>query len=275
MAQGYSNKYIWIHRWPIELHKGVPRENDGTAKFTICWNATPKFAAPWSQQQLGHGHTRGWRCHRLIIGTIQIIHWQLLRWIWPSDDFFAIFWMFSFYFASHKQWSKPFPPPPKNSPIRWIWIQVDHNTPAWMICIRQQWKAKMIWTRIWWFLSAKITSPTMSYDERTETNMQRENITAQRGMRQRRVWYANKADWKWFPKIYFNSQNQPAGVPPGQQQLPSSPPPGSYNTNPTPGPFNNQFPSDIDRRRADFRSRMDDDLNGGQKTGPKNRYGMT
>lgn len=53
----------------------------------------------------------------------------------------------------------------------------------------------------------------------------------------------------------------------GQPQSASS---GSYNT--TPGPFINQSPSDD--RRANFRSRVDDDSKGGQKVGPKNRYGM-
>lgn len=73
-----------------------------------------------------------------------------------------------------------------------------------------------------------------------------------------------------FSKIHFNSQNQPGGAAAGQ--APPPPPPGSYNTNPTPGPFINPPTSDLDRRRANFRSRTDE--NDAQKAGPKNRYGI-
>lgn len=62
---------------------------------------------------------------------------------------------------------------------------------------------------------------------------------------------------------------------PGAGSGPPQPPsPGAYNSNPTPGPFSSQPPSDIDRRRANLRSRHDDDTADGAKTGPKNRYGM-
>lgn len=77
-------------------------------------------------------------------------------------------------------------------------------------------------------------------------------------------------NWKIIQKYYFSS-NQSAGVQTAASPQPQ-PPSGAYG-NPTPGPFVSQPPSDIDRRRANLRSRMDDDLNAGQKTGPKNRYG--
>lgn len=76
---------------------------------------------------------------------------------------------------------------------------------------------------------------------------------------------------KIFPKIHFSpNQSAEAAAP----QPPSPGAYGQYNSNPTPGPFVSQPASDIDRRRANLRSKMDDDLSGGQKTGPKNRYGM-
>lgn len=55
-------------------------KNDGAAEFTLCWNATSKFeASRQQQQQLGYGHTRCWCSDSIIIGTIQVDRWQLLR----------------------------------------------------------------------------------------------------------------------------------------------------------------------------------------------------
>lgn len=118
---------------------------------------------------------------------------------------------------------------------------------------------------------------TVTYDELRRKN--RDEYAKTHYGPQRYVWNirthceikVSSANWKIFSNIHFDSQNQPGEAAAGQPQSASS---GSYNTNPgpTPGPFINQSPSDD--RRANFRSRVDDDSKGGQKVGPKNRYGM-
>lgn len=63
-----------------------------------------------------------------------------------------------------------------------------------------------------------------------------------------------------FFSFYSQRNVAPAPVAPAG---PLNPPNGSYN--PT--------INDIDRRRANLRARSDDELGGGQQSGPKNRYG--
>lgn len=59
---------------------------------------------------------------------------------------------------------------------------------------------------------------------------------------------------------------------PNQSSAPAATlPPQASSPNSTPGSFISQ--PDNDRRRANLRARTDDDVNGAQKSGPKNRYG--